>query len=62
MALKSPLKRFKFTYQTEFSPEHDYKKVLYASTSLSAWTKFNNYCHEHNIKIHDAFFELMEAP
>lgn len=60
MAKQSPLKRFKFTYQTQFNEEHDYKKILYASTSTSAWTKFNNFITSHNIKVHDASLELLE--
>jgi len=59
MAARKPLRRFKFTYQTEFSSDHDYKRILYATTSQSAWTKFNNYCEEHNIKLHDASLELL---
>lgn len=60
MALRSPLKRFKFVYQTRFNEDIDYKKILYASTSALAWTKFNNYCQEHNIVLHDASQEVME--
>lgn len=60
MTTRSPLKRFKFTYQTQFNEDHDYKKILYASTSTLAWTKFNNYIHEHNIIIHDASLELLK--
>jgi len=60
MALRKPLRRFKFIYQTRFNEDHDYKKILYASTSQSAWHKFNNYCEEHNIVLHDALVELME--
>ena len=59
MALKSPLKRFKFTYQTEFSTDHDYTKILYAATSQSAWLKFTTFCEEHNITLHDAGLEIV---
>ena len=60
MSNQGPLKRFKFTYQTEFSSDHDYKKIIYASTSNIAWVKFNNYCQERNITLHDASLEYME--
>jgi len=60
MAKQSPLKRFKFTYQTKFNEGFDYTKVLYASTSTSDWSKFNIYIHDHNIKVHDASLELVE--
>jgi len=60
MTKRQPLRRFKFVYQTRFNEDHDYKKILYASTTQLAWTKFNNHCNEHNIVLHDASVELME--
>ena len=59
MAQKNPLKRFKFTYQTQFNEDHDYFKSLYATSSIMAWSKFNNYISEHNIVLHDASVELL---
>ena len=59
MAQRSPLKRFKFTYQTQFNEENNYTKSLYATSSLTAWSKFNNYISEHNIVLHDASVELL---
>lgn len=49
---------FKFTYQTEYSPEHDYYKTLYATTTRLAWLKFKSYCEDHNIRLHDASVTL----
>lgn len=59
MARRNPLKRFKFTYQTQFNEDYDYKKILYASTSILAWIKFNSYINEHGIKIQDASVEIL---
>jgi len=59
MAQRKPLSRFKFTYQTRYSTEHDVIKMLYATTTQAAWIKFNKYCQEHNILLHDASVELL---
>lgn len=58
MPKQGPLKRFKVIYQTRLNDDHEYKKIIYASTTKTAWIKFNAYCESSNIVLQDALIEL----
>lgn len=59
MALRKPLKRYKFTYTTRFNEDTNYTKILYASSLPASWSKFNIYCEDANIELEDASVELL---
>ena len=46
-----PPSKYKFEYQTNYTPEYTHMKIIYASSEAKALTKFRSYCKEYGITI-----------